>query len=54
VILYTCNKYKDHAVFLEGSHPVLVNMWSQVVVSENGEHLDSKWGNVMYLFVRCI
>lgn len=50
----TCNKYEDHAVFLEWSHQVLVNVWPQVVVSESGKDLESKWGNIMYLFVRCI
>lgn len=50
----TWNKYKDHAVFLEWRHQVFVNMWPHLVVSENGELLESKWGNIMYLFVRCI
>ena len=50
----TCNKYKDHAVFLEWSHQVFVNMRPHLVVSENGQHLESKWGNIIYLFVRCI
>jgi hypothetical protein len=41
-------------VFLEWSHQGFVNMWLHLVVSEHEEHLESKWGNIMYLFVRCI
>jgi len=37
-------------VFLEWSHQVLLYMWPQPVVSEKGEHLESKWSNIMYLF----
>jgi len=51
----TCNKYKDHAVFLEWSHQVLVYVYVATTSSQ------WEWGafgkqmrQLMYLFVRCI